>query len=225
MKQNYLYIFIIILLFTLFIYLYLNTFYESFEQRKQQTIVLMGDSILKNDSYVSDGMSVEDLLREKNKKVLCLAVDDSKIIDVYEQLFKIPINLNNNNTTIFLSIGGNDILSQYVRNDTDITNTDALMTIFIAYKKLIKSIQTKLPNANLILMDIYYPNNLIYKQYHNIISEWNNLLYNYSNELKNNIYTVLKISSIVTQPEDFTFGIEPSSSGSKKIVDLILEVN
>jgi hypothetical protein len=58
-----------------------------------------------------------------------------------------------------------------------------------------------------------------YKQYHSIINEWNNMIYSYSN--KNNC-SVLKISGILTHPDDFSLGIEPSSVGSKKLVETIL---
>ena len=58
-----------------------------------------------------------------------------------------------------------------------------------------------------------------YKQYHSIIKEWNNMLYAYAE--KNN-YSVLKVSNILTKSEDFSFGIEPSSIGSKKLVEVIL---
>lgn len=39
---------------------------------------------------------------------------------------------------------------------------------------------------------------------------------------KNKIYGVIRISSSLTQNEDFSFGIEPSSSGGNKIAELIL---
>ena len=92
--------------------------------------------------------------------------------------------------------------------------------MFSAYKKLVQSIKNKLSNANIVLLDIYYPDNLTYKQYHLIIEEWNNLIYQYAKDNKNN---VLKISTILTKPEDFTLGIEPSSTGSLKLVNEIMK--
>jgi hypothetical protein len=70
-----------------------------------------------------------------------------------------------------------------------------------------------------VLLDIYYPENMKYKQYHSIIKEWNAMLYEYAN--KNN-YSLLKISNILTKPDDFSFGIEPSSAGGAKLVEAIL---
>jgi hypothetical protein len=96
--------------------------------------------------------------------------------------------------------------------------------MFGAYKNLVKSIQNRLPEAKIILLDIYYPDNLTYKQFHSVIKEWNSMIYDFADNPKNNIYAVIRISNYLTQNEDFSFGIEPSSSGGKKIVDLILDI-
>jgi len=197
----------------------MSTYNEGFNSNKQ-SFILLGDSILKNEAYVSDGKSVDDLLKQgTNNKSICLAVDDSKIVDIYSQVDKISENLNTNYTTVFLSAGGNDILNHYVEQENNSSNTSILGTMFSAYKKLIESIRNKLPNANIVLLDIYYPDNMKYKQYHSIINKWNSMVYEYARE---NNYSVLKISGILTQPDDFSLGIEPSSIGSKKLVDTIL---
>jgi lysophospholipase L1-like esterase len=140
-------------------------------------------------------------------------------VDIYSQVDKISSDLNNGSTMIFLSAGGNDILSFYVDQEQDSTNDTALNPMFSAYKKLVESIQTKMDKAKIFLLDIYYPDNIKYKQFHPIISEWNKKIYEYAN--KNN-YKVLKISNNLTETTDFTMGIEPSSTGGVKIVDLIL---
>lgn len=221
MNYFYLYIFLLICFIIAVSYFntYMSTYKEPFNSNKQ-SLVLLGDSILKNDAYVSDGKSVDILLKERtNGKSICLARDDSKIVDIYSQIEKIPNDINTNYTTVFLSVGGNDILNHYVEQENNSKDSSILKTIFSAYKKLIKSIKNKLPNANIVLLDIYYPDNIKYKQYHTIINEWNNMIYNYSN--KNNC-NVLKISGILTGPDDFSLGIEPSSIGSEKLVETIL---
>jgi len=220
MENFYLYIFI--LLCFIIAVSYWNTYASSKEpfNSDKQSFVLLGDSILKNDAYVSDGKSVENLLVERtNGKTTCLAIDHSKIVDIYSQVDKIPEDLNSNYTTVFLSAGGNDILTHYVDQENDSTDTSILGTMFAAYKKLIKSIKNKLPNANIVLLDIYYPENMTYKQYHSIINEWNQMVYEYASQ---NSFSVLKISGVLTQPDDFSFGIEPSATGSHKLVAAIL---
>jgi len=203
---------------------YRNTFnsIEGFTSHK--TYVLMGDSILKNNAYVTDENSIETLIIERNKQVYSLAEDNSKISEIFIQVNKLHIELNNPNTYIFLSAGGNNIIFHYLDNNEDVSNTTILKPMFCAYKNLIKSIQVRLPEAKIILLDIYYPNNLQYKQFHYIIKEWNNKIYDFAENPKNNIYDVIRISNYLTRNEDFSFGIEPSSMGGKKIVDLILSV-
>ncbi len=73
--------------------------------------------------------------------------------------------------------------------------------------------------SNLVLLDIYYPENLSYTQYHPVLKEWNGLVYKYASK---NDYSVLKISKVLTKTEDFSFGIEPSATGGRKIVDTII---
>jgi len=222
MKYFYLYIFTLV--FFIITVAYFNTvmhniYKESFRADKQ-TFILLGDSILQNSAYVSDGKSVDELIKErKNGTTFCFARDNSTIVDIYEQVGRIPNNLNNNTTTLFLSIGGNDILNHYVDKENDITETSILKPMFSSYKKLIEYIRSRFNNANIVLLDIYYPENMKYKQYHSIIKEWNAMLYEYAN--KNN-YSVLKISNILTRPDDFSFGIEPSSAGGAKLVEAIL---
>jgi hypothetical protein len=224
MENFYLYIFILLCFIVAVSYwtTYASSNYalvESFNSDKQ-SFVLLGDSILKNDAYVSDGKSVEELLLERtNGKTTCLAIDHSKIVDIYSQVDKIPKELNTSQTTVFLSAGGNDILTHYVDQGNDSTDTSILGTMFAAYKKLIKSIQKKLPNANIVLLDIYYPENMTYKQYHSIINDWNKMVYEYAGK---NGLSVLKVSGVLTKSDDFSFGIEPSATGGRKLVDAIL---
>lgn len=208
----------------LFSFIVFNSYYNTIEGfQTSKTYVLLGDSIFKNDVYVSDGKSVENLVAERNKNIHCFAEDHSKIVDIYSQIDSIPQELDTSNTFVFLSAGGNDILSHYVDQNQDITNTSILRPMFASYKNLVKSIQTRLPKAKLILVDIYYPDNLKYKQFHSIIQEWNNMIYGFAENPKNNIYSVIRISQHLTKSEDFSFGIEPSSVGGKKIADLITE--
>jgi hypothetical protein len=196
---------------------------ESFSQNTHntRTIILLGDSIIKNNSYVKNGKAVDEILKEKtNGNSYCYAEDNSTIVDVYSQVSSIPIELNKESTTIFLSSGGNDILKKYVERDANVENTDILNVIFIAYKKLIKSIQTKMNKSKLVLIDIYYPVNIKYEQYKPILVEWNKLLTDFVSESDN--LSIIKLSNELTDSTDFTLNIEPSDTGGEKIADQIL---
>lgn len=218
MKNFYLYIFI--LLCFIIIVSYWNTYVKEGFNTDKQSFVLLGDSIFKNDAYVSNGKSVDELLIERtNGKTTCLAVDHSKIKDIYDQIDKIPEYLNTSSTTLFLSVGGNDILSYYVEKTNDPSDTSFLDTMFKSYQEVIKSIQKRFPNVNIVIVDIYYPDSSTYKKYHSIIHAWNTMIHDYAR--KNNL-SLLKISRILTKPDDFSFGVEPSALGSGKLVDTIL---
>ena len=203
---------------------YCSSFIESFSSNSSnQTIVLLGDSILKNNSYVPDGKGVDNILQERSdKNVESIAENNSKIVDVYSQINKIPIELNNKTTTIFLSSGGNDILSFYVDQHGDTNDTGFLNTMMAAYKKLVKGIQTRMNLCQIVLLDIYYPTSNQFAQYKPILEKWNGLIATYAGE---NSLGLLQISQVVTSNDDFTLGIEPSEKGGEKIAQSILDYN
>ena len=202
---------------------YCSSFIESFSSNK--SIVLLGDSILKNNSYVTDGKGVDNIIEErsdKNIELYSLAENNSKIVDVYSQINKIPLSINNKSTTIFLSSGGNDILSFYIDQHGDTTDTGFLNTMLAAYKKLVKSIQTRMDLCQIVLLDVYYPTSNQFAQYKPILEKWNSLIATYARE---NSLGLLQISQIVTSNDDFTLGIEPSEKGGQKIAQSILDFN
>ena len=226
MNNFYLYIFLLC-----FIILSVSTFShyykyyvlkEGFAQNnKDKTIILLGDSIIKNNSYVKNGKSVDEILNDKtNGNSYCYAENDSTIVDVYSQISLIPLEFNKSSTVVFLSSGGNDIIKIYIEREISVENTDILNTIFIGYKKLVKSIQEKMYKSKLVLIDIYYPTNIKYEQYKPILQEWNKLLNDFVNDSEN--LSILKISNVLTDPTDFTLNIEPSDTGGEKIAEQIL---
>jgi hypothetical protein len=230
MKNFYLYIFILCFViisvssFTHYYKYYVLKENFSNSSNSSKTYVLLGDSIIKNNSFVKNGKGIDDILNEKtNGNSYCYAKNDSTIVDIYSQLDSIPSDLNNKNTIIFLSVGGNDILNNYVNNDVDTKNTKVLELIFNAYKKLFESIQTKMDQTKMILIDIYYPTSIKFSQYKPILEEWNKLISDFASSSNDNSnLQVLKISNILTDSTDFTLNIEPSETGGEKIADNIL---
>lgn len=223
MQRFYIYIFL--LLFFIVCVSYYNTYMakrlsEGFNG-DNKTIILMGDSILKNNLYVKNGKAVEDILREKtNAEIILLAENNATITDIYAQIERLPQHLNKKSNTIFLSVGGNNILSNFVNNEPNDTQDHVLATIFKAYKRLVKTIKTKMDHVNLVLIDIYYPQNLQYTQYHPIIKEWNTFLDSFASEKS---LPVMKISTLLIEPSDFTLSIEPSDNGGEKIANQIIQ--
>ena len=76
-------------------------------------IVLLGDSIFDNASYVPEGPPVVTQLRHrlpKNWRASLLAVDGHRTMDVMDQLTALPGDA----THLIVSVGGNDALSESV---------------------------------------------------------------------------------------------------------------
>ena len=223
MKYFYLYVlllFFIIISVSSFTHYYKYYILREHFSNNDKIYVLLGDSIIKNNSYVKNGKAIDDILNEKtNGNSYCYAKDESTIVDIYSQLDYIPSEFNKSSTAIFLSVGGNDILNIYADKEVNVKDTKVLNPIFNAYKKLIKSIQIKMPDSKLVLLDIYYPTNIKVAQYKPIIEEWNKLLSDFAS--MNNLQ-IINISEILTDSSDFTLNIEPSDTGGEKIANNIL---
>ena len=175
------------------------------------TIILMGDSILENSNYVPEGKSVADLLQTKTNKLFNYAKDGATISDLYAQLDKIPIEFNDSNTNIFVSAGGNDILTkQHVNVDT----------LFNNYNSFLNALKAKLGYAKLNLLNLYLPSNPRYKSYASIVDKWNHLIDRNSSKL-GATYNVVSLDTLLTSPNDFVYDIEPSETASVKISDAI----
>jgi lysophospholipase L1-like esterase len=190
------------------------------ETNDQMTIILLGDSIMKNDSYVPESKTIVTLLKQKlnnNSKIYNFAEDGSTINDVYQQLGFVPMYLNTPSTTIFLSIGGNDIISDYFLQEKNPQDITWINKKFQHYKKLVETIQKKMDKTTIVLLDVYYPHHYSFKNYLHLIKEWNRLL-----NSQYNTETILSISNCMKNQDDFINSIEPSGTGGEKIVNAIL---
>ena len=97
-------------------------------------IVLIGDSIFDNASYVSKGDSVSDLLRKAvpEAQVTLLAVDGDVTTDVKNQLRRFPKDATN----VFVSCGGNDALGSINILEREVTSVgEALQLLYHAREK------------------------------------------------------------------------------------------
>jgi hypothetical protein len=219
--MNYL-IYIVIAL--LFIYLYYfnltnNPIKEYFTDNS--TIILLGDSVFKNNLYVSNpAVSIENQLKLENPSLLNEAQDGAVIIDVFDQMEKLPESYNKKTTHLYISAGGNDIIYYYLYKNIPKSNLDQLDTIFKKYTKLINSLLVKFDQSKVFLFDIYYPQSERYKPFYPIIKLWNQKIEDFTRE-KN--IEFIPISREITEPTDLTHEIEPSSTGGLKIVQQIID--
>ena len=170
---------LIIIIIVLFAQYYNYNLFESFETQKTKTntnniknIILIGDSILNNSVYTFQNQSVPDLISKQlektpGKTLYNLAKDGATISDCSNQLNGISPNLNINETNVFISAGGNDILNSRQLNSVSVNE------LFKKYMELIKSVKAKLNNSNIVLLKLYYPLKSTYKSYYTVIKQWN----------------------------------------------------
>jgi hypothetical protein len=103
----------------------------------------------------------------------------------------------------------------YVDNPTP----DILDNIISDYTDLIQSLLLKIDKMNIILLNIYYPTNSYFHKYYKYINKWNQFIKDFSE--KNNC-KLLDLTQFMNNSNDFSFGIEPSATGGKKISNHII---
>jgi len=183
------------------------------------TIILIGDSVLNNSSYVPQGTSVADILKTKTNKLFNFSKDGATINDLYSQLDKIPQELNKSETYVFISAGGNDILNKRGQLDSS-----EIRRLFNTYMDFLKALREKLGSVKINILNLYLPANPRYQSYKKSIEQWNKLIKEYSNKI-GEMYNVIDLNTLLTTPEDFIYDIEPSELGSKKVANAIYYVS
>ena len=136
----------IVAIFVLLSIIIFGMYYKSVNSKKvveslsnNDNIVLMGDSIFANDIYVERGDSVGDMLQDKHGNVLVVAQDNAVINDLDYQFSKIPSKFDSSKTKIIVSVGGNDLLNQYMMSD--VSKTDHVNTIFNRYTSNLNNLE------------------------------------------------------------------------------------
>lgn len=189
---------------------------EGLTNKPDSTIILIGDSILNNSNYILlDGKSVPDLIKAEHSDTYNFAKDEAVITDCNLQIEQIPVTNNTKDTYIFVSAGGNNILNK----QNNMTN-EMLQTFFQQYSTLIHSLKSKFPNANIYLLNLYYPLDTRFKNLYPYIDQWNSLLLDFSK--KNNL-KIIQTNKFMLNKDDFTNTIEPSIIGGQKIANAILD--
>ena len=209
---------LLIILISIAIILYsacLNSFKEGLSNKN--FAVLIGDSILNNSAYVSKDKTVSEQLKLKmsNSNVLNVAQDGATVADLYAQLDKIPLELNDRNTYVFISAGGNDILNKKIK-----LNDNKLTKLFDNYMAFLKALRVKLGSSKINVLNLYLPSNPRYESYNLIVEKWNTLLDENSNNVGES-YNIVDINSQLIVAKDFVYDIEPSEIGSAKIAEAI----
>ena len=174
-------------------------------------LILMGDSVFNNTNYVDKGHSIKDIINKKYSNVTIVAQDNSVINDLKKQYQLIPNSKNESDSKIIVSIGGNDLLNHYKIND--ISDTKYVDTIFNNYVSNIEYLTDNF-KGEVIICNIYYPQDKSYKKFHPIIDNWNKKINNFSttHNLK-----VVNLDEFINKKHHFVKGIEPSYQGGLAI--------
>jgi len=224
-------LYIIVFLLIIVVYLLYRGYTYSKEEpftanSKERSVVLLGDSTFKNNNYVKQVNSIEQVLRrEGSANIYCLAKDGATIADVYKQIGEVPTTLNNKQNVIFLSVGGNDILNNKNKNKNKNKNMNMNMNIlFEEYERLLVDLTAKFDKCKIVLCNLYTPPNInkIRKDdtLTDKIKQWNNALNTYL--YKTNNIELIDLNSLLYEPTDFVSGYEPSELGGHKIVTAII---
>lgn len=179
------------------------------------TIILIGDSIINNNNYIfTQGKSVPDLIKAEHSDTYLFAKDGAIITDCYSQIELIPESNNDKNTYIFVSAGGNNILSS-----RGSLSSEMIEAFFQQYTTLVNSLKSSFPNTQIYLLNLYYPLDSRFKNLYQYIDIWNTLLSEFA---ENSMLKVIQTNKFMLKSTDFTNAIEPSETGGKKIANAIL---
>ena len=204
----------LIILFNILFHLLINeNNTENFENK--QNLILMGDSVFRNDNYVKKGQSIKDIMTKNCNNITIVAQDNAVINDLKNQYKLIPSSKNQSNSKIIISIGGNDLLNYYKVNS--LSDTKYLNVIFNKYISNIEYITDNF-KGQVIICNVYYPQDKPYKKFHPIINSWNKKIDEFSNthNLK-----VINLDEFVNEKQHFVKGIEPSFYGGLAIKESI----
>jgi hypothetical protein len=88
----------------------------------------------------------------------------------------------------------------------------------------LSALRARLGSTKINMLNLYLPANPRYRSYKKSVDEWNKWLEEHSNKI-GEMYNVVDIHSLLTEPADFVYDIEPSELGSKKIANAIYYVS
>lgn len=192
-------------------------------------IVLLGDSIFDNQSYVGREQPVivqlKDLLT-KGERATLLAIDGAMIDTVPQQLKRLPDNASH----LVLSVGGNNVLSHMpMLNEPAASTGEVLLKLRAlldnfeqAYHHLLQRLRVyELPIIVCTIYNPRFPEPLAQQVATTALCVFNDAVLRQAFLLG---IPVIDLRLICTEDADYANPIEPSAIGGAKIVNVIQRV-
>lgn len=189
-------------------------------------VVLLGDSVFDNASYVQRGPDVAAQLRRQlpeGWKVTLLAMDAASMDDIPRQLAQVP----GDTTHLVLSIGGNDalrhaeLLEASIGVDVLARVADAAAAFAPRYDATLAAVlQRRLPTVACTI----YEGNLggsLQKRAMGAVAVFNDRI---QRAARARGVPVLELRDVFTDPEDYANPIEPSARGGAKLARAVAEL-
>ena len=192
-------------------------------------LVLLGDSIFDNGSYVGGGPAVIDQVRQflpEGWRATLLAVDGSTTAGVHGQLRRLPADASH----LVLSVGGNDalgeigVLQQRVRSVAEglAVLADVLVRFESAYVELLETIAaTGRPAAACTIYNPRYPEPGLQGVATTALGLFNDVILRAAHRAG---FPLVELRAICTEDEDYANPIEPSSIGGAKIARTLCDL-
>jgi hypothetical protein len=192
-------------------------------------IVLLGDSIFDNKSYIGNGLDVVAHLRNylsgEGKATLC-AIDGSVVENVRQQTLDLPIDT----THLLVSVGGNnailnaDVLQMKVSSSAEVFDrlADMANTFELHYHEMLQTILSL--NKPTAVCTIYYPR--IPEEFAQKITV--TALATFNDVIIRQAFLagvpLIDLRLVCNEDSDYANEIEPSNAGGAKIARTILRV-
>jgi lysophospholipase L1-like esterase len=193
-------------------------------------VVLLGDSIFDNGSYVRRGepdvvAQVQSKLPAGSQATLC-AVDGAVTTGVERQLARLPADA----THLVVSVGGNDalrssgLLREQARSVAEVITKFALVQDEFArnYRTMLDAVlERRLPTALCTIYDARFPDPQEQRLVVTALSIFNDII---TREAFSHRLHLIDLRLICNEPDDYANPIEPSAKGGDKIAGVIAQV-
>jgi lysophospholipase L1-like esterase len=190
-------------------------------------VVLLGDSIFDNQSYVQPGEP--DVIRQLRAQLptdwqaTLLAVDGSVTTDVSRQLARLPTDA----THLVVSVGGNDALGHLDVLSSPATSVAQVLARLAAiqdrfepsYRQMLSAVLTRnLPTAVCTIYNGNFPDSTYQRIATLGVATWDDAILRLAAERG---VPVVELRLICSNPADYANPIEPSAQGGDKIASVI----